>query len=174
MIYVIAGIYNTVFKYLYLVKRKEARSFNFTFRYEDDVLSLNNYVDCIYPIEAEIKDTTDTDGSASCLDPHLEIDSGGRLRTKHYDKRDDFNFPTVNFPFISITIPAAPAYGVHIYQMIRYSRAYGSYQVSLLEDAANTEATGQGFLLLKVKSSLRKCYGHHHDLVDRYGISVSQ
>jgi hypothetical protein len=28
--------------------------------------------------------------------------------------------------------------------------------------------------LVKVKSSLRKCYGHHHDLVDHYGISVSQ
>jgi hypothetical protein len=25
-----------------------------------------------------------------------------------------------------------------------------------------------------VKSSLRKCYCHHHDLVDRYGISMSQ
>ena len=33
----------------------------------------------------------------------------------------------------------------------------------------------QGFLLVKLKSSLRKCYGRHHDdLVDRYGISVSQ
>jgi len=32
----------------------------------------------------------------------------------------------------------------------------------------------KGFLLVKFKSSLRKCYGHHHDLVDRYGISVSQ
>ena len=31
-----------------------------------------------------------------------------------------------------------------------------------------------GFLLVKLKSSLRKCYGRHHDLVDRYGISVSQ
>jgi hypothetical protein len=26
----------------------------------------------------------------------------------------------------------------------------------------------------ELKSSLRKLYGHHHDLVDRYGISVSQ
>ena len=32
----------------------------------------------------------------------------------------------------------------------------------------------QEFLLVKVKSSLRKCYGHHHDMVDHYGISVSQ
>jgi hypothetical protein len=31
----------------------------------------------------------------------------------------------------------------------------------------------QGFLLVKLKSSLRKFYGRHHDLIDRYGISVS-
>ena len=43
---------------------------------------------------AEIMDTTDTDRSASYLDLHLEIDSEGVwLRTKLYDKRDDFNFP---------------------------------------------------------------------------------
>jgi hypothetical protein len=52
--------------------------------------------------------------SASYLDIHLEIDNEGRLRTKLYDKRHDFNFPIVNFPFICSNIPAAPAYGVHI------------------------------------------------------------
>jgi hypothetical protein len=51
---------------------------NNTFRYIDDVLSLNNsrfgdFVDRIYPIELEIKDTTDTDTSASYLDLHREI-----------------------------------------------------------------------------------------------------
>jgi hypothetical protein len=44
-------------------EKKLARSFNFTFRYIDDVLSLNNsrfvdFVDRIYPIELEVKDTT--------------------------------------------------------------------------------------------------------------------
>ena len=34
------------------------------------------------------------------------IDSEGRLRTKLYDKRDGFNFPIVNFPFICSNIPA--------------------------------------------------------------------
>ena len=113
-------------------EKKLARSFNFTFRYIDDVLSLNNsrfgdFVDRIYPIELEVKDTTDTDASASYLDLHLEIDNEGRLKTKVYDKRDDFNFPIVNFPFICSNIPAAPAY-VYISQLIRYSRACGSYQ----------------------------------------------
>jgi hypothetical protein len=45
-------------------------------RYKEDVLSLDNYVDRIYPIEPEIKDTTYTDMSASNLDLHLEIDRG--------------------------------------------------------------------------------------------------
>jgi len=93
-------------------ERKLARSFNFMFRYIDDVLSINNcrfgdFVDPIYPIELEIKDTTYTDMSASYLDQHLEIDSEGLLRTKLCDKRDDFNIPIVNFPSICSNIPPA-------------------------------------------------------------------
>jgi hypothetical protein len=49
------------------------------------------------PTKLEIKDTTDTDRSASYTDLHLEIDSEGRLRTKLYDKRDDFNFPIMKY-----------------------------------------------------------------------------
>ena len=97
---------------------------NFTFRYVDDVLSLNNYkfgdfVDRIYPIELEIKDTTDKTMCASYLDLHLEIDSEGGLRTKHYDKRDDINFHIVNFSFICSIILGAPAYGIYISPLIR-------------------------------------------------------
>jgi hypothetical protein len=63
-------------------EKKLARSFNFTLHYIYDVLSLNNsrfgdFVDCIYPIEPEIKDTTDADRSASYLELHLEINSAG-------------------------------------------------------------------------------------------------
>ena len=59
--------------------------------------------------------------------------------------------------------------------MIRYSRACGSYQDFLDRVLLLTrKLLNQGFLLVKVKSSLRKFYGRHHDLVDRYGIYVSQ
>ena len=78
-------------------RKKLARSFNSTFRYIEYVHLLNNSrfgdsVDRIYPIALEIKDTTYTDRCASYLDLRLEIDSEGRIRTKHYDTRDDFNF----------------------------------------------------------------------------------
>jgi hypothetical protein len=73
---------------------------------------------CIYAI---------TERSASYLDPHIEVDSEGRLRMKLHDKRDDFKIPIMNFPFICSNIPAAPSCEVYIYQLIRYSRYCGSY-----------------------------------------------
>jgi hypothetical protein len=48
----------------------EVRAFNFTYRYIDDVLSINNsrfaeYLPLIYPPEIEVKETTDSASSAS-------------------------------------------------------------------------------------------------------------
>jgi hypothetical protein len=156
-----------------LIKKNEmklSQSFNFTFRYIDDIVSLYNsrfgdFVDRIYPIElrvrvrakvwVRVRVTTDTDRSASYLDIHLEVNSEGPLRTKHYDKRDYFNVPIVNFPFICSNIPAGPIYGVHISQVIRYSRACGSYQDLLDKGLLLTrKLLNQGFILVKLKSSI--------------------
>jgi hypothetical protein len=114
--------------------KKLAVSFNHTFRYIDDVLSMNNhdfhnYVHLIYPDELEIKDTTESDKSASYLDILLNIDSSDRLTTSLYDKRDDFNIAIVNFPFLCSNIPLAPAYGMYISQLIRYTKACFAYEV---------------------------------------------
>ena len=81
----------------------------------------------------------------------------------------------MNFPFICSNIPGTSAYGVYISQLIQYSKACGSYQ-DFHDRGLLLKRTllNQGFLLVKLKSSLRKFYGRHHDLVDRYGISVSQ
>jgi hypothetical protein len=56
-------------------------------------------------VEVMTSNLPNTSMSASYLDLHLEIDSEGWLRTKLYDKRDDFNFPNVNFPINEITKP---------------------------------------------------------------------
>jgi hypothetical protein len=88
--------------------KKLAVSFNHTFRYIDDVLSINNhnfhnYVHLTYPDELEIKDTTESDKSASYRDILLNIDSNGRLTTSLYDKRDDFDFAIITFLFYVVT-----------------------------------------------------------------------
>ena len=86
-----------------------APSFNVTFQYIDDVLSLANskFVDRIYPTNLKIKDATDTARPATYIEVHTINDSEGRLRKKIYDKRDDFKFPISNFPFLCVNIPAA-------------------------------------------------------------------
>jgi hypothetical protein len=60
-------------KLLHKKKKSLAVAFNLTFRYIDDVLSINNnqlqsHVDLIYPNELEIKDTTKSFTFASYLD----------------------------------------------------------------------------------------------------------
>ena len=109
------------------------------------------------------------DGDCKTFNLHLKIDSEERLRMKLYYKGDYFNFPIVNFSFISSNIPA-PAYGVFISQLIQYFKAYGSIRISLL----TMKLMNQGFVWVKLKSLLRQFYGRHHVLVDRYEISVSQ
>jgi hypothetical protein len=106
---------------LLMNKGKLAHTFNYS--YIDNVLSLNDsrfgdYLHRIYPNELEVKDTTDTQKSASHLDLPIEIDNEARLKTKLYAKRDDFPFLIVNFLFISSNIPASLAYGVYISQLI--------------------------------------------------------
>jgi hypothetical protein len=81
----------------------------------------------------------------------------------------------VDFPFACSNIPAAPTYGICISQLMRYSRACVSYPDFLDGRVLLTrKLLNQGFILVKLKSSLRKHYDHHHELVNRYGISVSQ
>jgi hypothetical protein len=56
-----------------------------------------------------------------------EFNNSGQLSTKIYDKQDDFNFKIINFPNMCSNIPASPAYGVYISQLIRYARSSSNY-----------------------------------------------
>ena len=87
-----------------------------------------------------------------------------RWRRKLYNKRDAFNFPIVNFPFICSNFPAAPTYGVYSSQLIRYSRVCGIIDTGLL---LTRKRLNNGFLVAKLKSSLRKFYGRRNELVNR-------
>ena len=53
---------------------------------------------------------------------HLSI-SNDIFSTKIYDKRDDFDFEIVNFPFLDGDVPRSTSYGVYISQLIRFARA---------------------------------------------------
>ena len=55
------------------------------------------------------------------MDLYLSI-SYGFVSSKVYDKRDDFDFDIVNFPFLDGDVPRRPSYGVYMSQLIRFAR----------------------------------------------------
>ena len=55
------------------------------------------------------------------MDLYLSI-SDGFVKTKIFDKRDDFDFDIVNFPFLDGDVPRSTSYGVNISQLIRFAR----------------------------------------------------
>ena len=78
-------------------------AFNSTSRYLDDHLNIDNpyfegMVNQIYPTELQLNKANTSDTEAPLLDLHLSI-SYGFVSCKIYDKRDDFDFDIVNFPF---------------------------------------------------------------------------
>ena len=106
-------------------KKQLTSLFNFTYRYIDDVLSINSpeFKNYLYPVELEIKDATESNISASYLDLLLSIRGVGQLHTSIYDTRDNINCHISNFPFLRCNIPSSPAFGVFISQLIRYANA---------------------------------------------------
>ena len=161
-------------------RKQLASRFNFTYRYIDDVLSINNpefenYLGQTYAVELEIKDTTESNTSASYLDLLLSIGRDGQLHTSIYDKRDDFNFNITNFPFLSSNIPTSHAYGVFISQLIRYARACSSYGCFILRvTRLSNKLLEQGYVTERLKSSLRKFYGRYGDLIKQYEDPLSR
>ena len=67
-------------------------------------------VDRIYPTELQLNRANSSDTEEPFLDLNLCI-SNGIVSTKIYDKRDDFDFYRVNFPFLDCDVPRAPHIG---------------------------------------------------------------
>jgi hypothetical protein len=164
-----------------LVKDKKihgARALNFTYSYIDDVLSINNprfadFRPLIYPPELEIKATTDTASSASFLDVYLELNDSGQFSIKIDDKRDDFNFIIINFPNMYSNIPASPAYGVYISQLIPYERASSNYSDFLKRHLnLRNKLLDQGNKKIRLIRSLKKIIFRYQYLVEKYSVSA--
>jgi hypothetical protein len=164
-----------------LVKDKkihEARALNFTYRYIDHVLSINDprfaeFLPLIYPPELEITETTDTASSASFLDLNVECDDSGQLSTKISAKRDDLNFKIINFPNMCSNIPASPAYGVYISQLIRYARVSSNYSDFLkCHLYLRNRLLDQDHKKNRRIRSLIKFIFRYQDLVEKYSVSA--
>ena len=102
-------------------------AFNYTSRYLDYLLNIDNtffdsMVNRIYPSELQLNKANVSDTEVSFLDLHLSI-SDGFVKTKSFDKRDDFDFNIVNLPFLDGDVPRSTSYGVYISKLIRFAQS---------------------------------------------------
>jgi hypothetical protein len=104
---------------------------------------------------------------SSFLDLYLEFDDSGQISTKIHDKRDDFNFKIINFPNMCSNIPASPAYGVYISQLIRYAMVSSNYSDFLKRHLhLRNRLLDQGYKNIRLIRSLKKFIFRYQDLVE--------
>ena len=97
-----------------------ALSYKYTVRYTDDLLTFNNpsfegNIATIYPPEP-LKKTAES----SIIFRYRYKDQQWPFQyiRINYDKRDNFSFSVVQFPFLDGNVPAKPTYGVYISQQV--------------------------------------------------------
>ena len=149
-------------------------AFNLTSRYLDDLLNIDNIyfdqmVDRIYPTELQLNRANSSDTEAHFLDLNLCI-SNGTISIKLYDKRDDFDFDKVNFPFLDGDVPRRTSYGVYISQLIRLARASSNLSDFNYRNKALTAILRQGYRYFKLRRAFSKFY--RRALVEKYSVSL--
>ena len=141
-------------------------AFNSTSRYLDDLLNIDNpYFECmvnqIYPPELQLNKANITDTEAPFLDLHLS-DADGFVSSKIYDKRDDFDFDIVNFPFLDGDVPRRASYGVYISQLIRFARVCNHVaDFNARNKCLTAKLLQQGYLYHKLRKTFSKFYRRH-------------
>ena len=110
----------------------------------------------IYQAELQLNKANFSDTEAPFLDLNLSIPNGTVL-TKLYDKRDDFDFDIVNFPFLDGDVPRRTSYGVCISQHIRFARASSSVSdFSCRNKPLTAKLLKQGYRYHKLRKTFSK------------------
>ena len=131
--------------------------FNDTSRYLDDIFTIDNpefekHISGIYPAELQLNKANTSDKETSFLDLNIKV-IGSDIHTSVYDKRDDFGFPIVNFPWLSGDVPRLPSYGIYISQLVRFARC----------------CTSVGYRYHKLRKTFRKFFRSYSELLSKFG-----
>ena len=148
---------------------QKARRFSNTFRFIDDLLTINddnlfsqNFTD-IY-LEELTLNLESSGVSVNFLDLNLK-NSNGHVDIKLYDKRNSFPFSIVRLPFSSSNIPSAIFYNCVGAEILRIGRVSSTLEYFKSDGKELLDrAVRQGGKKIKLERLLRKVYGRHQVL----------
>ena len=88
-----------------------------------------------------------------------------------YDKRDDFNFEIVNFPYMDSCIPKKSALGVFYSQMIRFTRVNSGYQAFKVKCKNLIERLQrQGYKFADLRRLSLRFFKDRNDIILKYNV----
>ena len=129
--------------------------FNDASRYLYDIFAIDN--PDIYPAELQLNKANTSDKETSFLDLNIKVISSD-IHTSVYDKRDDFGFPIVNFPWLRGRLPS---YVIIISQLVRFARCCTSvldFHSKNLQ--ITTKLLTQGYRYHKLRKNLESSLDH--------------
>ena len=135
--------------------------FNDSSRYLDDIFTIDNpefekHIPDIYPTELQLNKAITSDKETSFLDLNIKV-VGSDVHISVYDKRDDFGFPIVNFPWFSGDVPRLPSYVVYISQLVRFARCCTSVLDYPFQKSSNFfQTTDTGLQISQASKIIRK------------------
>ena len=90
---------------------------------------------------------------------------------KLYDKRDDFAFDIVNYPFMEGNIPAGPAYGVYVSCLVSFARVCSRLSdFALRHDLLVKKLLSQGYKIKWLRKTFCKFIMNHAKLISKYNL----
>ena len=160
--------------------RKQAdiiEAFKSTSKYLNDLLNIDNpyfegITNRIYLPDLQLNKANTSDTEAPFLDLHLSI-SNGFVSSKTYDKRDDFDFDKVNFPFLDGDVPRYTSYGIYISQLIRFARVSSHVaDFNARNKGLTAKLPQQGYRYHKLRKIFSKFYRRHYELVSKFNVGL--
>ena len=95
---------------------------------------------------------------------------GRRLSQLKTDKRDDFGFPIVNFPWLSGDVPRLPSYSIYISQLVRFARCCTSVLDFHYKNLRITsKLLTQGYRYHKLRKTFGKFFRSYTELLSKFG-----
>ena len=127
---------------------------------------------CLTAIKSHVIRYCETGYETLFLDLHLSV-ANGFVSSKIYDKRDDFDFDIVNFPFLDGDVPRRASDGVYISQLIRFARVCNQVTDSNARNKCLTaKLLQQGYRYHKLRKTFSKFYRRRYELISKYNVGL--
>ena len=90
-----------------------------------------------------------------------------------YEKRDDFDFDIINFPFLDGDVPRRALYDIYNLQLIRFARVCNHVaDFNARNKCLTAKLLQQGYRYHKLRKTFSTFYRRHYELISKFNVGL--